>query len=112
MRDDSINLVLFQQAKGGSMRRSKKECEVIHAKRRLYERYGLELKKDQRERIIQFIRKRDARARFVKRMSLRLSCYFVWAYERWLPLVYDKRRHELVTFLPPNALGEPPPSLE
>lgn len=96
------------------MRQSKANSEIIHAKRRLYERYDIPLNTHQIKELARQIQNASRKGYdkfvvFVDRQSLRITRWFIWPRERWVPVVFDKKRGTIVTFLPPHALGPPPP---
>ena len=80
------------------MAKSKKEAERKHSKRRAYERYNFELTKEMRSRIIGIIR--NQKASFLGRTSRNRTIWMVELDRKFFKVVYDKKRHELVTFLP------------
>jgi hypothetical protein len=71
-----------------------------HAQRRAKERYGLLINKRERREIIGMIR--EEKASFIQRHSLRVSEFSVSYMGRDVRVLYDKKRHELITFLPPQ----------
>lgn len=80
--------------------RSKKSCQYAHAKRRAYERYGLDYTRPVRNRLVNAIR--DGHGTFLLRESHRLTHWMVEGYR----VVYDKQRKEIATFLPPYGSPE------
>ena len=81
---------------------NKAKAERIHARRRALERYGVEMGPATRRRIVSAIQRGDAT--FVRRRSLRVSIFDV-ALGDVAPMrvVYDRKRKELITVLPPPA---------
>jgi hypothetical protein len=70
-----------------------------HARRRAAERYGLQLGRSTRTEIVGLIA--NSQATLVERQSLRVAVYDVTMADGYLVrVVYDRKRHELVTFLP------------
>lgn len=79
---------------------SKAEAQVVHAKRRASERYGLTLNRQSYGTIVKMIQ--EGRATFVRRVSNRISLFTVEYHNVPLAVVYDSLRHKVVTFLPPD----------
>ncbi|MFH0873975.1 MAG: hypothetical protein V1846_04045 [Candidatus Komeilibacteria bacterium] len=85
----------------------KTKCLARHAKRRAWERCGLALTKADLSDIVRQIRLQSERAIFVRRYSNRVS---LWLVSINVPdekpthhrVLYDKQRHQIVTFLPPG----------
>jgi hypothetical protein len=76
----------------------KRNAEILHAIRRARERYGLELSVADIEGLARMIQKqatRRVRAVSNSRVIHELECR-----DRTVWVVYDKKRHTLVTFLP------------
>ena len=88
---------------------TKKQNQVFHAKRRAAERFGIELNKDLRKRIIRMIQ--TGRAQFVERYSHRRSRFIFKVDGVKMPVIYDKVRHTLATVLPPESIPGSVPSL-
>lgn len=82
---------------------SKAKAQRKHAKRRARERYGLDLTSHDFQMIINAIRKRKSIP--IKRQSCRISHHMVLYKRRWLRVVYDKNRRQIVTFLPNEFYG-------
>lgn len=80
--------------------KSKRASQLIHAKRRLLERYGMVLTRPLRESLLRDIR--GGRACFLGRQSNRVSVWEAELQERKVTVVYDSLRHMLVTFLAPG----------
>lgn len=92
---------------------TKTRAEVIHSKRRLYERYEISLATKRMEELSHIIKNciRDNGhkfARFVRKQSRRVSLWFVWYKDNWFPVAFDRKRSTIVTFLPPGYLGNHP----
>ena len=84
------------------MRHTKTINQRFHAKRRARERFGLELnRQDLREIAGQIQNGKDAR--LLGQESLRLSHWMVSYQGTEMHAVYDKKRHQVVTFLPVGA---------
>lgn len=82
-------------------RRSKKYAERVHAKRRAFLRYHLEVDAQTRRRIVEAIWNQTAT--FIRRHSGRVTEWMVDMDGQTLRLLYDKSRQEIITFLPPPA---------
>jgi len=93
--------------KGARKRRNvtKRRCQRWHARQQARDRYGLHLTTDDLEDISWCIRMGE-RVQFVKRQSARITHHLVNWGGCTLPVVYDKSRHTVVTFLPPSVLPE------
>jgi len=88
------------------MKNKKKKAQAMkeHARKRAMERYGMELTEPLYNEFCNWIKTGDPRAVFLEKQSLRVS---LWAFrhkEQWLPIIYDKVRHTLVSVLPQEVL--------
>ena len=102
--------------------KSKKECQVIHAKRRAFERYGLELNHARyRDMVIEFQKMTQAgyltkeylydggkhkNPTLVRKISNRMTIHDFPYNDNVYRIVYDKMRKVIVTFLPMNDDSE------
>lgn len=80
-------------------RKSKKQAQRIHAKRRLADRYGLELNRH----AIRELTKKVSSDTFLLKQSNRVTIHLLRHDGRLLLSVYDKSRQTIVTFLPLDA---------
>lgn len=88
---------------------SKKEAQRIHARKRFRARYGIKFTKEVREEFVRQIQR--GKARCLETQTCRISIFSVFYEERWIDVVYDKVRHEIVTCLPePEAPATPCPA--
>lgn len=79
--------------------RSKKLAERAHARRRAFERYGINVGRATREQIIAQIR--SGQSVYVRRSSLRVTVHDVTLSDGFkVRVCYDTQRGEIVTFLP------------
>ena len=78
-----------------------KEILFKHAKKRAAERYDLELTWQMFERYNHKIRMNDKSCYPLAKESLRLTH---WLIDDTYIVIYDKQRHAIVTFLPPDAI--------
>lgn len=85
-------------------RRSKARAQRAHAQRRLRERYGIEATRTVYTRIIDQIQ--AGLSAFVERQSWRRSVHVVEVEGQTIAVVYDRKRKELCTALPPDAVEE------
>lgn len=85
-------------------RRDKALAQRLHAKRRA-RRYGLDVTTDDLAAMVWQIQLGEG-AWFVKRQSNRVSHFLVQWGDQLLPVVYDRLRKEIVTFLPRCVLAE------
>ena len=85
--------------------RHKHIAQRAHAKRRLQERYGIELTAELRRELLSQIR--SGEAKFLERQSRRLTIHVVKVGEDVeIPVVYDSVRGEIVTVLLQEWLEE------
>ena len=73
----------------------------LHARQRAVERYGVSISDAKRRKIINLIHAGKT-GRFVKRRSVRVSEWEIPLDGETFRVLYDKRRKEIVTFLPPR----------
>ena len=76
---------------------SKALGQRVHAKKRLYERYGFEVNRQEYKEICEKVRSNDGW--FLKRLTGRLSLWLVCFKGEYLFTVYDKHRKQITTFL-------------
>jgi hypothetical protein len=77
---------------------NKKYSETIHARRRAEERYGIKLNSKGRIAIIRMIQRGEKiRSR---KLTNRLTEHILMFEDNLIRIVYDKERHNIVTFLP------------
>lgn len=86
--------------------KSKAVSQREHFHRRVSGRFGLELDGEDRRRIIEDIQR--GRAKFVDRQSLRVTRWLITREGVEFIVVYDSRRKELVTALPPSWVAGRP----
>lgn len=80
---------------------TKKAASRKHAKRRAYERFGIELKTQDIRQFVDDIQKQKENVSFVKALSNRVSCWKVsFNVDKQAYALYDKSRKVIVTFLP------------
>lgn len=72
-----------------------------HARDRALERYGLSYNRSLLDDIRRAIR--SGHNQVIQRVSLRVSLRMVTVRGQRLPIVWDSKRREVVTFLPPDA---------
>lgn len=80
----------------------KSQCEFYHARKRAKERYNLDLSTSDIKMIISDIQNHTAI--FVNKQSCRVSVWKISIKGNTYPVVYDKMRHQIITFLPQEAL--------
>ena len=83
--------------------RSKKRCQRQHTQQRASMRYGLTVGKKDYDDLCSRIKSGDGCV-FLEKQSNRVSMWAVSMDGEWVPVIYDKIRHSVVTFLPPEAL--------
>ena len=84
-------------------RRKKKYSHRIHAKRRLAERYGILLNREQYQTLREVIRSHDALT-IIKDGPTTIK-RVLWEGQN-LIAVYNRNTHEIVTFLPPDLTDQ------
>lgn len=77
---------------------NKQKAQRIHAKRRAYERYGLQLNKASYQDIVKLIQ--IGQTVCVERQSSRISVHELVYQGAKMRVVYDKTRKTIATFLP------------
>lgn len=90
----------------------KANAQIQHARRRLRERYEIEITVEEYLQICNYIKKRDRKpgmSIFVEKETNRITHWLVnlevWAGEElWVPVTYDKQRKRISTFLPLEAI--------
>lgn len=84
------------------MGKKKKKSQYQHAQKRASERYGLTVGHKTYEELCRKIQKHDCV--FLEKQSNRVTMFAVCIEGEWMPVIYDKDRHSIVTFLPKEAL--------
>ena len=84
--------------KGSKKKRTKLQAEAVHAKRRAYERYALELSKYDLGQAVNDIR--CGKSTNHRRISNRLSRHTLTICGKSCRVIYDRMRKQIVTFLP------------
>ncbi|NMB91712.1 hypothetical protein GYA37_02600 [candidate division WWE3 bacterium] len=93
-------------------RLSKKQSQKIHAKKRAVERYGVSFNSKDILQLVKAIQ--NEKAEFVEKISNRQTKFKVFVPEELknkcpkhseVLVIYDKKRKEIVTFLPPSGLN-------
>lgn len=79
---------------------SKKAAQNKHAKKRAEERFGLKLNKTDIRQIVSCIQEKRDSVTFVKTISNRISVWRVALNDAIALALYDKKRKNIVTFLP------------
>lgn len=80
------------------MRRTKKACQTIHAKKRALERYGVELSTHDIKNMVDIIKK--GQATFLEKQSDRISVFEVAYLDKAFKVCYDRKRKSIATCLP------------
>lgn len=83
----------------------KKNTQMRHARQRAIQRYDIEFDQKTHTTFLQAIQSGNAK-KAVKlwKQSNRVSIFKVWFDGRWIPVVYDSQRKQIVTFLPKEAM--------
>ena len=82
---------------------AKAKRQKSHARRRAKDRYGIYLNDHQYNLMVKQI-KNGVDCKVLCKQSNRVSLYALKHEGSWLPVVYDKIRHTIVTILPIEAL--------
>lgn len=85
--------------RGKENMQSKKLCQRKHAQRRAFERYDFPFTRMQRKEIVSIIQRGEAL--FMRKCSNRVSEFIVSYGDKKMRVLYDRKRHEIITFLPP-----------
>jgi len=84
----------------------RRKAQEIHARRRLFQRYKVEITTKQYLEFCRWIqlahKDPDPRASFVRKMNHRLSKWLIIWGDHRLFCVYDKKRNRIATFLAPD----------
>lgn len=83
----------------------KSSAQRKHAKMRASQRYKLEINRHLYSQLIDNIKSKRGVVH-IEKQSHRVTTYLLKVWEDWYPVVYDKVRGEIVTFLPPAYLDE------
>lgn len=84
------------------MESGKRNAQSVHARRRLAQRYGRYMSRSRYEGLVRRVLAGDCV--FLERQTHRTSLAAVREGGEWLPLVWDRQRRAVVTFLPAAAL--------
>lgn len=79
---------------------SKKNCEKRHSIKRCAERFNIVLTPKELNDITKSIGSKNSK--FLERLSLRLSVWETTIKDQKVKLIYDTKRHVIVTFLKPE----------
>lgn len=82
----------------------KSRAEFEHTVKRAKERYDLDLDAALYQRLCVRVRGQEAGCSFLGRQSTRVSVWAILEQGRRLLACYDKKRHRIVTLLPPDAI--------
>ena len=82
----------------------KEKSQKIHAQKRCKQRYGLTLGTKTYDALCAKLREQGDDCVFLFKESNRVSLFAIKHEGEWVPIVYDKIRHTIVTFLPKEAL--------
>ncbi len=84
------------------MKKTKKR-QFQHTQKRAKYRYGLTIGPKTYDCLCKKIQEQQDSV-FLYKKSNRVTLYAVFMEDQWIPVIYDKERHSVVTFLPPEAL--------
>lgn len=85
---------------------TKAKCQQLHAIKRAASRYGINLDKDNYKELCQQIK--DQKGTFIRKQSNRISIWAITFKNKEVLVAYDKLRHTIVTFLPPENKSKQP----
>ncbi len=85
--------------------KTKKKSQRQHTQRRASQRYGFTIGPKIYDELCHKI-KNDSKDEcvFLEKQSNRVSMWAVKVEGQWVPVIYDKERHSIATFLPIEAL--------
>lgn len=83
---------------------NKADAQIHHALQRAKERYSINLSIDDYLDLVRQIQ--AGHAKFVERQSNRITLFEIRIRNFTVVVVYDKKRHVIVTFLPPEAVQQ------
>jgi hypothetical protein len=83
---------------------TKADAQIYHALQRAKERYSINLSIDDYLDLVRQIQ--NGEAKFVERQSNRVTLFEIQIKNFAVVVVYDKKRHVIVTFLPPEAVQQ------
>ena len=86
---------------------SKAKNQVIHAKRRAFERYGLTLNRDSYGEMVKIIQ--SGKATCINKLSNRTKTFYVPFQGKVYKVAYDNKSHKIVTFLKEEWIGKGKP---
>lgn len=84
----------------------KEKSQKIHARKRGMQRYGLQIGPKTYDQLCNRIQNKGPEVVFLLKESNRVSHFAIKHDGDWLPVVYDKERGTIVTFLPKEALEQ------
>jgi len=90
--------------KGRQIKRTKKQAQNVHARRRFQQRFGISLTKELKDEILDTIHK--GWANFVEKQSNRISLFDVFVKGKKIRVVYDKMRKNIVSALYPEGIKD------
>ena len=79
--------------------KTKKQCQILHAKKRAKERFEIALNTTDYKSIISLIREDNPSVKHLYKQSNRISVKQISYNDKVVYVVYDKIRHTIVTFL-------------
>jgi len=84
---------------------TKSQSQRIHAKKRATQRYGIELNKEKHKDLVSRIQN-NKDVIFLEKQSNRISVFAILQGSIWVPVVYDRERKTIVSFLPIKSIDE------
>ena len=75
-----------------------------HVKQSALQNYGINLGSETRRILINKIENNNGSSRLLEQTSDTKFLYAVFYEERWIPVIYDERAKDIITFLPPEDL--------
>lgn len=85
---------------------TKAKCQQLHAIKRAASRYGIDLTESTYEGLCRRIK--NSEGKFIRKQSNRVSVWEINCQSKKVLVTYDKIRHTIVTFLPPESNIEQP----
>jgi hypothetical protein len=82
--------------------RNKRRANILHFKKRLYERYAIDLTFEEIDRLALFITNSGVKY-FIQRLSTTRNLFKVPIDDQDVLVIYDKKQHSLLTALPEGS---------
>ena len=93
-----------RKKKPKKIKRTKQQCQNVHARRRFIQRFGIPLTKELKLQLLTMIHK--GHCQFIEKQSNRISLFDLYIPDNGtkIRVVYDKIRHNIVSVLYPEGV--------